>query len=371
MKFPPLNVALVFAGLLAAPVCLTAQPAPAPAPAPAPLGPRMTFLTNEYRFGRVNMGEQVNHVFVVSNSGDETLVISNVAPGCHCTTARPWTRQVPPGKTGEIPIKFDSGGIHGDVTRTITVTSNGKIAPIQTLFLRGTVWREIEVNPQTAYMTIMPNSTESSSAVVRIVNQADAPVALSDPTSATQTFKGSLKTIVPGKEFELTVTALPPLPAGNNVGTISIKTTSKSMPVVTVTALAMVQPSIGVVPMQIYLPADVRGWTTNRVIITNNGKKPLALSDLQVCCDKTIKAEIQELNPGRVFHLVLSFPPGFRLMPGQRAQVSVKSNNPERPLITVPVSQFPRQPAMVPAYARPRVMSQPVPVPAFQAAGHP
>ena len=77
----------------------------------------MTFATNEYHFGRVMAGTLVKYVFIVSNTGDQTLEISNVAPGCHCTTAGDWTHQIEPGKTGKIPIQFDSGSFRGDVPK--------------------------------------------------------------------------------------------------------------------------------------------------------------------------------------------------------------------------------------------------------------
>ncbi len=311
MKFPFVRSALFVAGLIAAPVQLVAQPVPAAAPAKAP-GPRMAFLTNTYDFGKVNMGQQVNYTFVVSNSGDQTLVISNVRPGCHCTTAKDWTHQVEPGHTGNVFIKFDSGGINGSVTRTITVTSNAKDQPIQTLYLRGTVWREIDINPQTAYMMVPPDATEPVSNVVHIVNRGQTPITLSSPTSATPTFKAQLKTTVPGKEFELTVVTVPPLPSGNSVGTISIKTSSTNVPVLNVTALAMVQPAITIAPMQIVLPPELVAATTNQINITANGKKALALSAVEVCCNQSIKTELKEIRPGRLFQLAAIFPRASR-----------------------------------------------------------
>jgi hypothetical protein len=361
MKFPQIQTVLLVAGLLAASQSY-AQPAPA---ASSPQGPEMVFPTNEYNFGKVNMGQQVNHVYVVSNAGDATLIISNVAPGCHCTTARPWTREVAAGQTGEIPIKFDSSGFHGDITRTITVTSNGKKAPIQTLYLRGSIWREIEVNPQTAYMNVSPDSDTPATTTVHIVNQAETSVTLSEPTSVSPAFTATLKTNIPGKDFDVMISTKPPLAAGNNVGTISIKTSSTNVPVLTITALAMVQPSIGVAPMQIVLPPDMGVAVTNLITITANGKRSLTVSNLNVCCDTNIQVTLQEIIPGRVFHVTSVFPPNFKVATGQRYQISVKSNMPDHPEIVVPITQFNRPPPTAPQMARPRAMNQaPLPPPA-------
>ena len=236
MKFPPIYAALICAGLMAAPAQLSGQPAPSAAT--NALGPRLTFLTNEYHFGRVLAGTLVKYVFIASNAGDQTLEISRVTPGCHCTTAGNWAHQIEPGKTGEIPIQFDSGSFRGDVTKPITVASNDKLAPNQTVMLRGTVWRAIEVNPQFAYINVIPDAPSNSTSVVHITSQSDEPVTLSNPTSANGSFKAELKTVTPGKEFELTITALPPLPPGNTSGTISVKTSLTNMPVINITAMA-------------------------------------------------------------------------------------------------------------------------------------
>ena len=361
MRFLPIHAAFICAALVATEANLCGQPA-SPAPA-TPLGPKMVFLTNEYQFGKVMAGEQVRYVFIVSNAGDQTLVISNVAPGCHCTTAGNWAHQVEPGKTGEIPIKFDSGSFRGDVTKAIMVTSNSKLTPNQTLMLRGSIQKAIEISPQFAYMVVMPDAPSNATTVVHITGQIDQPITLSEPTSANSSFKAELKTIKPGKDFEVLITALPPLHTGNNSGTISIKTSLTNMPVLSINVAAMVQPSLSVVPPQITLMPQVNGWITNHVTIAANGSKALALSDPEVS-DPKISVELKETSPGRAFQVTTVFPPGYQIASGQSVQLSVKSNNPDRPVIVVPIRQYPRQPVMSAPLAHPKAMSQnPPPVP--------
>jgi hypothetical protein len=357
MKFPPLFAAFICAGLMATPARLCGEPA-TPA-ATGALGPRMTFATNTYHFGKVSAGALVKYTFIVTNTGDQTLVISKVAPGCHCTTAGDWTkaRQIEPGRTGEIPLQFDSGAFRGDVTKTITVTSNDKLAPVQSIYLQGTIWRAIEVTPQFAYINVLPDEPSSLKTVVHISNKSDVPVTLSDPTSANGKFKAELKTIKPGKEFELTVTAVPPLAPGNTSGTISVKTSLTNMPIINITTIAAVQPALAVSPTQIVLSPEIDRWTTNIVSITANGSKPIVLSDAMVF-DHRVRVELKEITPGHAFQVVAAFPPEFRLAEGQRVELSVKSNNPEQPVIIVPIWQFHNQQGTSLPVARPKVMSQ-------------
>jgi hypothetical protein len=330
----------------------------------------MTFATNQYHYGKVIKGTLVKCVFIVSNAGDQTLEISNVKPGCHCTTAGDWSKahKIEPGKTAEIPIQFDTGAFSGDLTRNITVTSNDKRAPVQILTLQGTIWNPIEVNPQFANINVTPDAPSNATTVVHITSHFDEPVTLSNPTCANGKFQAELKTIKPGKEFEVVITAVPPLAPGNNRGTISVKTSLTNMPVINITAMATGLPAVSVSPSQISLPPQLDRWTTNLVNIIANGSKPLALSDPEAS-DKKVSVELKEMTPGRVFQLAAVFPPGFQLAPGQQMQLSIKSNNAERPVITVPVWQAQRLPAVSQPPAHPKAMSQnPPPLPAT---GHP
>src|SRR5262245_20732698 len=92
-----------------APQPIPLQPVPATlAPAPTmPQGPspKIVFLTPSFDFGKARTGDSVKHTLVFTNIGDATLEISNVRPGCGCTTTGEWTKKVEPGKTGTIPIQ--------------------------------------------------------------------------------------------------------------------------------------------------------------------------------------------------------------------------------------------------------------------------
>src|SRR2546425_2503866 len=74
---------------------------------PEGAAPKIQFAEIAYDFGKVNSGVAVKHVFVFTNIGKATLQIIDVRPGCGCTTAGTWDKQVEPGKTGSIPLEFN------------------------------------------------------------------------------------------------------------------------------------------------------------------------------------------------------------------------------------------------------------------------
>src|SRR5439155_13446468 len=123
---------------------------------------------------------------------------------------------------------------------------------------------------------------------------------------------------------------------------ITIKTSSTNVPTLTVTAWANVQQPVVVSPPQVVLAAGpLANKQTVSVNIQNNGAKPLKLSEPAVDA-KGAEVQLAEPNPGRAFTITLSFPPGFELAQGTKAEFTVKSDHPKFPLIKVPITQLPK-----------------------------
>lgn len=326
----------------------TSAPAPAllsaAASVPAAVsvsGPKIQFAAPIYNFGKVKSGDLVKHTFVFTNVGGATLVVSNVQASCGCTTAGEWTRQVEPGTTGSIPIQFNSANFGGQVGKAITVTCNDTNQPSVVLQVTGQVWKPIDVTPQFAMLN-MTSETASNATVVRIVNNEEALLTLSAPESSNPAFRAELTTNQAGKEFQLIVKTVAPLPVGQAQGQITLKTSSTNVPVINVTAWANVRPAVTVVPAQITLPAIRLGnLTPSTVSVRNDGTNALALREAAVNA-KGVDVQVKEIEPGRSFTLAVGFPAGFEIPQGEKVELSVKSNHPQYPEIKVPVVQAPR-----------------------------
>jgi len=326
----------------------TSAPAPAllsaatsVAAAVAVSGPKIQFATPVYDFGQIKGGEVVKYAYVFTNMGGATLQVSNVQASCGCTTAGEWSRKVEPGQTGSIPIQFNSGNFSGQVGKSITVTCNDTNQPAVVLQIKGKIWKPIDVTPQIAMLN-MTSETPSNATTVRIVNNEEALLTLSTPESSNPAFRVELTTNQAGKEFQLIVKTVAPLPVGQVQGQITLKTSSTNMPVINVTAWANVQPAVTVAPAQIRLPAIQWGNPIpSTITIRNNGTNALALSEPAVNA-KGIDVQVKEIQPGRYFTLTVSFPAGFEIPQGEKVEVSVKSNHPQFPMIKVPVIQPPR-----------------------------
>lgn len=108
----------------------------AEAPAPVSNQPLTTIALSEsnFDFGKIKKGDKVQHVYEITNTGSNPLVISEVKPGCGCTAPDFTKEPIMPGKKGKITLHFDSTNFDGNVNKYADVFANVEKAPIKLTF---------------------------------------------------------------------------------------------------------------------------------------------------------------------------------------------------------------------------------------------
>lgn len=368
-----LLAALAFSAGAAEPVPPT-PPAPSPATLnPAKTGPKIKVAEPVFDFGKASVGEVVQHTFVFTNVGDQTLEIREVRPTCGCTASGEWSRRVEPGQTGTIPIQLNTAGFGGPIMKPVTITCNDPTQPAVVLQVKGTVWKPVEVSPQFAVLNVIAHSKTNAATVVRIVNNEEKPLTLAAPEVNHPSFAADVKEVRPGHEFELTIRNTSPLPPGNVQGALLLKTSSLQVPSITVNFLAMVNELIAVMPAQITIPAgpasNLRAFA---VSIRNNSGEVMKLSEPSVNA-RGVDVQMHEIEPGRQFSLTVVVPSDFTIAPEDKVELTLKSSHPQFPVIKVPIRmqetpaaavppRFPAAPTRPapPAPPAPTAVSQPV-----------
>lgn len=89
---------------------------------------------NNFDFGNIKKGDKVEHVYEITNTGKNPLVISEVKPGCGCTAPDFTKDPILPGKKGKITLHFDSSSFDGNVQKYADVFANVDKAPIKLTF---------------------------------------------------------------------------------------------------------------------------------------------------------------------------------------------------------------------------------------------
>src|SRR5580765_1409943 len=175
----------------------------------AATGPKIQFASTEYDFGKVEESVVVKHDFVFTNIGVATLEISDVRPGCGCTAGGKWDKKVKPGKTGIIPLEFNSANFSGTVSKQATVISNDPGHSNVVLEIKGTVWKPIDVSASTAIppqiMLLAGTLSNAVHEVVTVRYTGTNAFSLSDATVNAPGVAVRMKETDPGRSFDLTV----------------------------------------------------------------------------------------------------------------------------------------------------------------------
>jgi hypothetical protein len=310
------------------------EPDPAAATGPAP---KITFATTNHDFGKINSGEPVRHEFIFTNTGSATLEITEVKPSCGCTTAGTWDKKVEPGKTGMIPLQFNPTGFGGAIAKSATITCNDPSQKIVTLKLSGTVWKPIDITPNIASFVYQAEDQTNQTKSIRIVNNTETPLVLSEPKSTHSAFQVELKTNAPGKDFELLITATPPFTNRSAFGSISVKTSVTNTPTLGVSAHVTVQQQLTMFPETLYLPPGPLTNAVNlAVTIRYSGSNTLTLSNVTASIPGAM-VQMHETQPGHLFSIRANFPVGTLIKPGTSAELTANTSHPKFPALHVPI----------------------------------
>ena len=319
----------------------SSQEAPPPKAVP-PSVPKIQFASTVYEFGKALSGSIVQHAFVFTNTGNALLVISNVTPGCGCTTATNWTKEVEPGKTGVIDLQVNTAGYNGPVIKTPSLTCNDPTQPTIGLIIRGTIWKPIDFMPSFAILNSIVGSTNPATTTVHITNNTEEIITLSAPESSNPSIKAELQTVQPGKAFDLIISTQPPLMSGSVQGNISVKTSSTNVPTLSIPVMAMVQSPVVVSPPQVlWSPLPGAAASTRVVSIQNNLPQPMSVSN-PVISDPAVEVTIATNVPDKLFTVTMKFPAGYELGLSNRLELTVATSNTNQPLIRVPIVPMPR-----------------------------
>jgi len=112
---------------------VTTAEAATPAPSNQP-STTIALSESNFDFGNVKKGDKVQHIYEVTNTGKNPLVISEVKPGCGCTVPDFTKEPIMPGKKGKITLHFDSSNFDGNVNKYADVFANVEKAPIKLTF---------------------------------------------------------------------------------------------------------------------------------------------------------------------------------------------------------------------------------------------
>jgi len=110
-------------------------------------GPVAQFETTFADFGVAKADAVVTNEFSLKNTGHEALRILELRPFCGCAGLNSAGKEIPPGETGKIVMKFSLQGRQGAQLIQGSVRTNDPARPLTLLTYRGVVERPVLVTP--------------------------------------------------------------------------------------------------------------------------------------------------------------------------------------------------------------------------------
>ena len=199
--------------------------------------PELSVHQGNFNFGTVTQGKKVQHNFVVVNSGDAPLQIRQLSASCGCTAAKPSASVVPPGKSAEIQVVFDSTNFTGAVEKTVAMTTNAGKTPSYTLRLEGNIIEPLQVIPRQLNLgPLKPGVAKQGSLAVTNMGSGNVKLVAVNVTSTAFQVKSTIRKgeLKPGETGTIELQVTPRPEAKVLSGYLHIVTTSPQKKEITV-----------------------------------------------------------------------------------------------------------------------------------------
>jgi uncharacterized cupredoxin-like copper-binding protein len=144
------------------------------------------------------------------NTGSAKLVITDVKPGCGCTTAKEYKKELNPGEESTFEFTFKPGGAVHNVTKNVKITSNDPFNATKYIYLKANIVSLIEFSPTTWFAFGEMQIDKEKTATLKLKNNSDQNIKfydfVTDPPEKTK-FSQTTIELKPQEEIEIKLQA--------------------------------------------------------------------------------------------------------------------------------------------------------------------
>ncbi len=311
------------------------NPPAASAPASGP-APKWTCAEPVHQFEPVWAGDKVKHTFVFRNEGDATLRILGVHPGCRCTAANDYTKELAPGAEGQIPVVLDTHGMRSETVRAIRVETDDPRNKQVTLTLKGQIKTCLDYpNGQNIDFGRINAGSELLKAA-RVVNQTEQTMKLEPAEGKSGVFAWQVKEIEPGKVFDVYVTATPPFADGPNNVNLHLRTGLEREPNAQIFCRLHSPPVIECSPPMLMVSPTINKAYPRDIYVQYNGEGMMNLLGVEAE-NPTIKTSFTAVQPGKSYNLQVQLPANLQVSPDQPTHIILKTDLEDRSKVLIPI----------------------------------
>jgi len=145
---------------------------------------------------------QATAAFTFINAGDRAVTITQLKSSCGCTTARLAKRTYQPGEQGVIIATFVFGKRQGYQKKTIAVTTDEPGDSVTNLEIAAHIPELLKIRPN---MVCWKRGEQRTPKTISVVVACPQPVRVLQVKPGSDRFVSSVKTVVEGREYEISI----------------------------------------------------------------------------------------------------------------------------------------------------------------------
>jgi hypothetical protein len=306
--------------------------------------PKAVLTETRFHFENVICGSVVGHDFVLQNRGSAPLRIDKVSMTSPLLVTR-MPREIAPGAEDTIRFKLDTSSLEGAFQGQILVSLNDPALSEASLTFEGQVVPTIELSPMPAFfVSAQRGQAEQSS--IEIINHAPEPLDIEKVEHPTDRFDTVLETLEGGRRYRLTLLLKPDGPVGRGTETVLLNTSSKTLPVLKVSANTYLHERVytfpdaidlGAIPIAVIRrnPGILEQIAETLMIYQENGSdfKIELSTDVPACNLRSERGPKGDRYQATVSLISDNLKAGPII-----GSIFIQTNDPQFPKITVPVS---------------------------------
>lgn len=282
--------------------------------------------------GKVKKGELIRHEFVIRNTGDAPLEISEVKPSCGCTVVE-FDRKIAPGASGKVGVVIETAAFGGGIAKSATVFTNDTENPKLSLVVKANVREPVVARPGYArFMTVEGQAVEPS---VQTISTSDGgPVEVLGVKSPYPFLRVSHSR--QGEEWQVTLSLDRSAPAGSMADYVLVRTDHPEQPEVKIAVSGLVRPIISVAPrVADFGRRELTEPQSKSLEVKNQGEADVEVTE--VTSDVAgLEAELEAIEEGRHYRVNLTLTDA--LPKGDfEGRLTIKTSSPRQPVVEIPL----------------------------------
>ncbi len=274
--------------------------------------PKATLVEPDFQFGKVAMGSTVEHTYIVRNTGDAPLRMSNVTM---TPPLRPVKLQatIAPGQEAQLKFALDTKQLSKEFDGRIVLATDDPKAPQLEMRFSGEVLPSLEVTPRPVVVLVAQKGQPTASEL-ELVNHEPDPVQITDIQFPKERVGVRSQVIEEGRRYKLDFILSSSAATGRHENFVVLHTTSKLTPEVRIALFTYVRERVYTFPDSVDL-----GQLSLKEIRADNRLPEKAAQTLMVYQSggKQFRISVHTNVPG----LVLTADPGPK---GDRYQITAK-----------------------------------------------